>query len=226
MTGGIAKIGANDRQNAVARGVYLRWSLANPADRAPQALRQRVSSSDQEESMHTTSRRNIIKSFVAGGVLAGTAPVAAKSQPHGQVHLPGGNAHATVVFGQWITPMDRFTGAFTPANIGHHVSPHNVTIAAGGSVAFLIGGFHLVLIYNDGVEHGDVNTALQVPGPPVPLINDPNNRLYRGLDPRANPVDRIEVVHFHQPGKYLMACGVLPHFHEMFGYIKVTGPAV
>src|SRR5262245_55347047 len=93
--------------------------------------------------MPTTSRRNIIKSFVTGGIVAGAAPVSAQ---HGQTHLPPGNAIATVVFGQWNTPVDRFTGTFTPANIGHHVSPRNVTIAALGSVAFLIGGFHLLLI--------------------------------------------------------------------------------
>ena len=169
--------------------------------------------------MPTTSRRSVIKSFVTGGIVAGATPVAAQ---HGREHLPRGIGHATVVFGQWNTPMDRFTGVFGPPNVGHHVTPHNATIAAGGSVAFLIGGFHLLLIYNDGVLHSDIDTTKVIPGVP-PLIDDPVNRLYRGPDPRVNPVDRIEVVHFHEPGTYLMACGVLPHFHEMYGYIKVTG---
>ena len=177
--------------------------------------------------MTSTSRRNILKSFVAGGVLAGSGTARASEQ-HALVKLPPALAHATVVFGQWNTPMDRFTGAFAPPNVGHHVSPHEVTIAAGGSVAFLIGGFHLVLIYNDGVEHGDINVkdvipAVPPPTPAPPLIKDDRNRLYRGLDPRTAPVDRIEVVHFHEPGRYLMACGVLPHFHEMYGYINVVG---
>jgi hypothetical protein len=177
--------------------------------------------------MSNTSRRQVLKSFVAGGLLAGSAPAAASAQ-HGQIKLPPPLAHAVVAFGQWNTPLDRFGGTFIPANVGHHVSPHEVTIAAGGSVTFLIGGFHLVLVYNDGVEHSDVNPALLIvttpPAPPAPpLVNDPANRLYRGLDPRVNPVDRIEVVHFHEPGRYLMVCGVLPHFHEMFGYVKVVG---
>lgn len=172
--------------------------------------------------MSTTDRRTMLRSLVAGGALVGTAPVAAQ---HAQQHVPGPLAHATVAFGQWNTPMDRFTGAFTPANVGHHVSPHTVTIAANGSVSFLIGGFHLVLVYDDGVVHADVNAALLIPPTPTapPLVDDPNRRLYRGLDPRVNPVDRIEVVHFHAPGTYLMVCGVLPHFHEMYGYIKVVG---
>lgn len=172
--------------------------------------------------MTSPSRRHVLKSFVTGGVLVSAAPATASVQ-HGQLRLPGPLAHATVVFGQWNTPFDRFDGTFTPANVGHHVSPHDVTIAAGGSVAFLIGGFHLVLVYNDGVVHGDINTGVLTPGSAPPLIADATNRLYRGLDPRLNPVDRIEVVHFHEPGTYLMACGVLPHFHEMYGYIKVVG---
>jgi hypothetical protein len=175
--------------------------------------------------MTSTSRRNMLKSLVAGGALAGTVPAAAQT-PHGLAHTPRGIAHATVVFGQWNTPMDRFTGAFTPANVGHHVSPHEVTIGVNGSVAFLIGGFHLVLIYNPGKDHGDVDTTDLIPGVPgvsPPLIKDLDNLLYRGLDPRTAGVDRIEVVHFHEPGRYLMACGVLPHFHEMYGYIKVVG---
>ena len=173
--------------------------------------------------MTNTSRRTMLKSLVTGGVLSTAAPALAGQQPHGQIHLAPALAHATVAFGQWNTPMDRFGGTFTPANVGHHVSPHEVTIAAGGSVAFLIGGFHLVLVYNDGVLHADVNETDLVPNSAPPLINDANNRLYRGLDPRINLVDRIEVVHFHQPGTYLMVCGVLPHFHEMYGYITVVG---
>lgn len=171
--------------------------------------------------MTHTSRRNMLKSFVAGGLLAGGTPTLAGAQ-HGLTRLPPALAHATVVFGQWNTPMDRFSGTFTPPNVGHHVSPHEVTVAVNGSVAFLIGGFHLVLVYDDGKLHEDVNTADVIPGVP-PLIQDLTNILYRGLDPRVNAVDRIEVVHFHRPGRYLMACGVLPHFHEMYGYIKVVG---
>lgn len=177
--------------------------------------------------MTSTTRRHVLKSLVAGGVLAGTSPAGAQT-PHGKTHVPPGNAHATVVFGQWNTPMDRFTGAFGPPNVGHHVSPDEVTIAVNGSVAFLIGGFHLVLVYDDGKLHQEVNTANLIPGVPgmfPPLIQDLDNILYRGLDPRlpTTGVDRIEVVHFHTPGRYLMVCGVLPHFHEMFGYIRVVG---
>lgn len=170
--------------------------------------------------MVRTSRRNVLKAVMSGGVVAGTAPLTAQ---HPQPSAAGSLAHATVAFGQWNTPVDRFTGAFTPANIGHHIAPREVMIAAGGSVSFLIGGFHLLLIYNDGVQAGDINTSLFIPGPPVELIDDPNNRLYRGLDPRSNLLDRLEVVHFHNPGRYFVACGVLPHFKDgMWGFVRVV----
>ena len=60
------------------------------------------------------------------------------------------------------------------------------------------------------------------PGPP--LINDPNNRVYRGLDPSLQPQDRVEVVHFANDGVYLVICGVRPHFvnDHMFGYVRVV----
>jgi hypothetical protein len=170
--------------------------------------------------MTRTSRRTVLKTIVASGVLGGTAPLSAQHTT--QQRLSGQLAHATVAFGQWNTPIDRFSGAFTPANIGHHVSPHEVRIATGGSVSFLIGGFHLLLVYNDAVQIGDINNNLLIPGMP-PLVDDPANRIYRGLNPFEQPVDRIEVVHFHQPGRYLAVCGVLPHFNDqMYGFVSVV----
>jgi uncharacterized cupredoxin-like copper-binding protein len=54
------------------------------------------------------------------------------------------------------------------------------------------------------------------------LIADPNRRVYRGLDPSLQPADRVEVVHFAEPGTYLVICGVLPHFQAgMYGFVRV-----
>lgn len=135
-------------------------------------------------------------------------------------------SNATVSFGQWMTspPLDRFQGSPPPAN-HHELIPKQVTIKAGGAVNFIIAGFHNVNVYDDGTQPGDINTNLIVTGSVPPgLIDDPNNRIYRGLDPRAllPVVDRVEVVHFPNPGTYLVICGVLPHFSEgMFGFVKV-----
>jgi hypothetical protein len=104
---------------------------------------------------------------------------------------------------------------------------------AGGTVNFVIGGFHQLIIYDVGTKDGDINTNLTTPttspniNPPVPLINDPRHRIYRGLDPSLQPQDRVEAVHLLDPGTYLVICGVKDHFEgtptqdPMFGYITV-----
>ena len=136
-------------------------------------------------------------------------------------------SNATVSFGSWMTspPLDRFPN-LSPITANHHeLIPQVARIKAGGTVNFIIAGFHHVLVYDDGTQPGDINASLTVPptngGPP--LINDPDDRIYRGLDPSLQPTDRVEVVHFANPGTYLVICGVLPHFQEgMRGFVKVV----
>ena len=142
--------------------------------------------------------------------------------------------NATVSFGGWMTdlPLDRFpNNAATqfPITRNHHrLTPRIATIAAGGTVNFIIGGFHVVTVYGDGVQPQDINTSLLTRpangGPPI--IDDPNRRIYRGLDPSLLPPnaqqDRVEVVNFDHAGTYLVICSVLPHFNEgMYGFIEV-----
>ena len=153
---------------------------------------------------------------------------------NGHGHVAAGTAvdgplsSATVSFGGWMTtpPLDRFPND-SPRIPNHHaLTPQVAKIKAGGIVNFIIGGFHHVLVYNDGTQPGDINTNLTVPptNQPQPLlINDSNRRIYRGLDPSLQPQDRVEVVHFANPGMYLVICGVLPHFQEgMYGFVKVV----
>lgn len=135
-------------------------------------------------------------------------------------------ANATVSFGEWRThpPLDRHPNLSPRASNEHQLIPFKVKIKAGGSVNFIIGGFHQVIVYDDGTQPGDINTTLLVTGSSPPgLIDDPNNRIYRGLDPRLQPQDRVEVVFFDQPGDYLVICGVRPHFVNdgMFGFVRV-----
>jgi plastocyanin len=144
-------------------------------------------------------------------------------------------ASATVSFGGWMTnpPMDRFPNnantQFPRLQNHHRLTPEVAKIKAGGTVNFIIGGFHVVTVYDDGTEPEDIDTTLiQLPangGPPI--INDPDRRIYRGLDPSLLPPtaaqDRVEVVHFDRPGIYLVICSVLPHFQEgMYGYVRVV----
>lgn len=135
-------------------------------------------------------------------------------------------SNATVSFGQWRSdpPLDRFPDQSPRLHNQHQQIPFKVKIKAGGSVNFIIGGFHQIIVYDDGTQPEDINTTLIVPGSSPPgLIDDPNGRIYRGLNPRLLPQDRVEVVHFPKPGTYLVICGVLPHFvnDNMFGFVRV-----
>jgi plastocyanin len=142
--------------------------------------------------------------------------------------IDGPLSNATVSFGGWMSspPLDRFPNN-SPRTANHHqLTPQVAKIKAGGTVNFIIGGFHHVLVYDDGTQPGDIDTSITVPptNQPMPLlIADPNRRIYRGLDPSTQVQDRVEVVHFANPGTYLVICGVLPHFQEgMYGFVKVV----
>jgi plastocyanin len=136
-------------------------------------------------------------------------------------------SNATVSFGGWMTTpsLDRFPNLNDRFANHHALTPVVAKIKVGGTVNFIIGGFHHVLVYDDGTQPGDINKTIlvAVTNPPGPLlIGDPNRRIYRGLDPSTQPQDRVEVVHFSNPGTYLVMCGVLPHFNEgMFGFVTV-----
>jgi hypothetical protein len=190
-------------------------------------------SSQPPNSSESMKRRSFFgKAGLGSAALAvtgmGSAALAQSHEDHQHEEATGPLASATVSFGQWqSTPaLDRFPNVSDRFRNQHQVIPHEVTIRAGGSVNFIIAGLHHILIYGDGTEAGDINQALTQPvtAPPgLPLlINDPTNRIYRGLDPSLFPQDRVEVVNFHEPGTYFVACGVLNHFVQgMFGYVRV-----
>jgi plastocyanin len=167
---------------------------------------------------------------------------------HDNRPLTGKRAMAVVSFGQWdvdpAVPLDR-----QPINSNeenqfrnvHHVLPFEVEIDAGGAVSFMISGLHQILIYAPGRELADVQAGA-AGLPPIlggpPLVNYVTDLVYRGPDPRvlqylplAPPpplttgnlvIDRVESVNFKEPGRYLVVCGVLPHFLEgMHGYVSV-----
>lgn len=182
-------------------------------------------------------RREFVEKIGVGsaGIVAaatigrGNLTSAAEQHQHASSQIDGPLANATVSFGAWLTdpPVDRFaTGGNTRTQNAHTVMPYNVTIKAGGSVNFLISGLHLLLVYAPGTTMASIDDSLiefAVPGVFPGFINDPANRLYRGLDPRAPaPLDRVEVVTFAEPGRYLVVCGVLAHFQSnMSGWVNV-----
>ena len=167
----------------------------------------------------TTGRRDMLKIGAAGGLLA-ALPSRATADPENLVS-------ATVSFGVWMMPLNRFPNA-SPATGNHHVQvPREVTVKEGAAVNFVIAGLHQVVIYADGTEPTaiDVNNTTVTTGTPanVLLIDDPTNRIYFGPDPSLFPRDRVEVVHFAKAGRYLVICGVRSHFvnDNMYGFVQV-----
>jgi plastocyanin len=176
-----------------------------------------------------------VVALVTGGAIVAAAsatgagkPAPASAHAH-QDPVKGPLASATVVFGAWRTDLalDRYPNVSPGAANAHVVTPHQATIKAGGSVAFVISGLHQILVYGPDVSPDSINAQIIRPstGTPsgAPLINDPANRVYGGLDPSTQPRERTEVVHFHAEGKYLVICGVQPHFvnDQMFGWVRV-----
>jgi len=198
--------------------------------------------------MQKTTRRYLLQAAAVGGVSAvglGTVLGAGgeKSAPGGaHDHQDNGdhdrrNNHA-VSFGNWspstANPIDRMTGDPNPrTRNGHFLIPGPVRVHAGDTVSFIISGFHNLLVYGPDTQPSDIDrTNLLLAAGFPPLINDPNHRVYRGNDPRSIPTtqDRVENVAFNEQGRYLVMCGVLPHFFDaasgdfvMFGYVDVNG---
>ena len=165
---------------------------------------------------------------VAGGVLAYSGTATAQNDKHDHPGISGPLASATVSFGAW-PPIDRLAAPppGPPPNV-HHLTPNVTTIKAGGTVNFIVAGFHNVAVYRNVRSIDDINggITIPVPGAPMgfpPLVNDAVNRVFRGAASFTMPVDRVEVVHFPDPGNYLVICAFLPHFLEgMSGWVRVV----
>jgi hypothetical protein len=175
-------------------------------------------------------RRQFVTSVLAAGIAAPT--LAAKGDDHEHDHggaVNGPLANADLSFGQWNTSpgLDRFPNNSPITGNVHKLIPFETKIKAGGTVNFIIGGFHLVTVYGPGTNFEDISTNVltPIPGAPMgfpPVVDDPVNRIYRGLSPFGLPQDRVEAVNFAMPGRYLAVCTFLPHFIDrMFGYIQV-----
>src|SRR5687768_7954841 len=79
----------------------------------------------------------------------GTSARAQNAPEHEHEAVTGPLASATVSFGQWQTtpPFDRFPNSNNRTRNQHLLIPEEVTIRAGGSVNFIIAGFHQILVY-------------------------------------------------------------------------------
>jgi hypothetical protein len=176
-------------------------------------------------------RRDLLSSMILAGV---AAPVVAQDEHDSHEHRAptGPLASATVSFGAWPSgqtpPLDRFATPDAPVapNV-HQLLPNIVTVRKGGTVNFVVAGFHVVTVYGPGTRPEDINSGdlAPLPGAPPnfpPVINDANNRVYRGVNPLTAPQDRVEVVQFSRRGSHLVICSFLPHFEDrMWGFVRV-----
>jgi hypothetical protein len=163
--------------------------------------------------------------------------------------------NVTVSFGLWdpnksdlSSPLDRLVGdPPMGGGVNDILVPQKVTIKEGDAVNFIIGGGHVLAIYDDGTKPQDINTDITEPATRCPVsaggvINDPTDRIYRGpcfvgVSPAQPPIftdpapflrrDGVEVVQFTKPGTYLVICARKNHFvtsageFQMFGFVKV-----
>jgi plastocyanin len=180
-------------------------------------------------------RRAFVTSVLAAGV---AAPVVARGQHEHAQQLEGPLASATVSFGAWpadpAMPFDRRTHPAPPPpppNL-HALVPYTVKIKAGGTVNYIISGLHQIQVYAPGttVDHllaasaiaGGTEQLSPALGPGLPpALNVAEGRVFRGIVNPGAP-DRVEVVHFPQPGTYLVVCGIMPHLiGRMHGWVTV-----
>ena len=189
---------------------------------------------------------------IVAGTSSAAAQQPGQGNAHAHDNRPnsGKRAHAVVSFGQWdvdrAVPFDRQpinTDTENRTRNVHLVLPFEAEVDAGGAVSFIISGVHQIMIYA-GREMDELRAAWIAAGspflPPVPpgLVDFAADRIYRGPNPFALQylplapappdtlanlvVDRIEYVNFKEPGRYLVVCGVRPHFVEgMHGYVTV-----
>ena len=148
-------------------------------------------------------RREFFRKAGIGSAALVTLGSSARSHAAANSHaqhptISGPLATATVSFGAWTAipgtgTLNRFPNvgqAPGVANNVHAMIPHEVKIKAGGSVNFIIAGFHLLAIYDDGTQPSDIRTtnliSPTITPPAPPLINDPRqSHLFRHRSERV-----------------------------------------
>jgi hypothetical protein len=97
-------------------------------------------------------RRQFVTSVLAGGLSVPAFAAQNQNHDHGE-QVDGPLANVNVSFGQWKTSpaLDRLVSTPNSANL-HKLIPFEATVKAGGTVNFIIGGFHLIGVYGPGTE--------------------------------------------------------------------------
>lgn len=147
--------------------------------------------------------------------------------------VPGAPTSAVVRFGNNSVGTTEFGPVHPSSHARDNIIPSTVVIPAGGSVTFMVQPPHRVAIYEAGTALADIRLIPEVtlvshmgpPGPPVIpdfYIDEPDGRIFIEPLPAFAPEHSVEYT-FPEPGRYLVICGVAPHFTEfnMYAWVEV-----
>ena len=108
------------------------------------------------------------------------------------------------------------------------INPRTLVVAAGTTVRFQVNPTHRVAVYDDGTQPEDIEvspaTLVTLGGRPRFGVDDPDGRL--AIQPASAfsfTTPSTFAYTFTEPGRYLVICGVTPHFvnFNMYGWVDV-----
>ena len=180
-------------------------------------------------------RRIASKSLLLTAVTAGFFPLVAQADDlrehlrHYQDHEKNEISSVTVAFGAGLNTAQPGNSA------NHHILPREIALRSSGVVTFVVAGFHQIIVFGQGVVHGQITVpptgvfifdpappsslpvhykGLRTAGGPPPGINSTSNP--------SNAQNRVESVSFAEAGDYLVICNVRTHFIDgMWAVVKV-----
>jgi plastocyanin len=115
----------------------------------------------------------------------------------------------TVAFGNGINTAQPGNSA------NHHVLPGVIKVQVGDVVNFVVSGLHVIRVFDKGVSLKDVKNA-------IPVECQTNPPAVPPFAPISVDQNRVEAVSFSKAGRFLVICGVLPHFNDgMYAWIEV-----
>lgn len=140
-----------------------------------------------------------------------------------------------------------------PGNVlNHHIIPQEFkvritrakrlngeVVVVPATVNFVVGGFHWIWVYRDGVELEEVEAHVPAAGTFVNyevVVGNVSNVFAKGVFPGNPPAfadaapfplsptqNRAESIGFSRPGRYLVICNVRPHFLDgMYAWVRVV----
>ncbi|MDB5885384.1 MAG: hypothetical protein JWR74_1555, partial [Polaromonas sp.] len=132
-------------------------------------------------------RRIVSKGLLLTAATSGLFPLATQADDlkdrlrHYLDHEKNQTANVTVAFGAGLNTAQ----PGNPAN--HHILPREIALRSGGVVTFMAAGFHQIIVFGQGVVHGQIAlppTGVFIFDPAPPSLLPVH---YQGLRPAGGP---------------------------------------